>query len=706
MYFNFILTTLFLYIKTQNYQPIYDIIGNISSFNIPVSEEGYCETIIDSLIEIMNNYAYINLLKSPPKVNGSDYFTKVDIIQELKDLKSKIEGTSPNFYDFYQELSKIISSSQDYHIIFTYIGRTAPYDLLSKFIIASPVEFDFQKNKKVLVNLNSAIKSLSKEAIINNSDVISNYYKEKKYVEKINGKNVYEFISDFCSNYCQFKSKHAKFTFNKVNIRGFNLWQCPLSLNEFEYFNITYSNGKTVSSNYIGFIPKTNINEHQNFFLENFYNLNKFNNENFKNENNLIWDINIDNHIKCKVDHENEVNVIFQNSFKLNPSDPLGIINNISYCHGNFTENNYPVIVIESLNGGGYFQISKLMQQMVQDLMQPKNYFSVIHNSNTKNFLYDNKDSFIFVNDDETKNLTIEEFYDDVVYENYGDVTIERSRQRLLVDLNFESMVKENIFKRNKTKKPTDIIIFTDGLSFSATSVFIKKLYYFGGAILVGYSGNPELDSFDASQNPSFVLTNLTGIKGFNELVKRGFYFPQIPIGSLFRNVYDKNSENVPEEFTVNFIDERIDVYNNYNDQLYENFVAEAKKIFKKYESHCNPNNTYLNFLNENCSFDDIHLHGGYKCGKDGKWNETCVPFYCDENYYFEPVSQKCVLLKENKKDDNDDNSVYIIIFCILGALIIIIIIVLVVLYRSGKIKFCKKKEIDFNNVKNKLVEI
>ena len=113
MYFNFILTTLFLYIKTQNYQPIYDIIGNISSFNIPVSEEGYCETIIDSLIEIMENYAYINLLKSPPKVNGSDYFTKVDIIQELKDLKSRIEGTSPNFYDFYQDLSKIISSSQD-----------------------------------------------------------------------------------------------------------------------------------------------------------------------------------------------------------------------------------------------------------------------------------------------------------------------------------------------------------------------------------------------------------------------------------------------------------------------------------------------------------------------------------------------------------------------------------------------------------------
>ena len=148
------------------------------------------------------------------------------------------------------------------------------------------------------------------------------------------------------------KVKIQNFIFNKVNIKGFNLWQCPLSLDEFEYFNITYSNKETISSNYVGFIPKTNVNEFQNSnFLEKFYNLNKFHNENLeKKDNNLIWDINIDNHIKCKVDHENEMNVIFQNSFKLNPSDPLGIINNISYCHGNFTNNSYPVIVIESLN--------------------------------------------------------------------------------------------------------------------------------------------------------------------------------------------------------------------------------------------------------------------------------------------------------------------------------------------------------------------
>ena len=709
--YNFLFFTFFIYINSQKYLPIFDIIGNISKINIPRTEDDYYESTIDYLIEIMENYAYLNLLKSPPKVNGTYNLTKVDIIQELLDLKSRIKGTKPKFYEFYQNLSKIIASTQDYHIIFTYIGKEKQFDLLTKLIISSPIEFDFRKDKKVLVNLNNVISVLNNETKIPNSDIILSYFKNETFVVKINDKNIYDFIRDFCSDYCRFKSKNSKFTFNKINIRGFNLWQCPLTLNEFKYFNITYSNGVTISSNYIGFIPNTNYFEFNktNFNLENFYNLkNKYIDENFileKNKKNIIWDINIDNRIKCKVDHKNEVNVIFQNSFKPNNLDPIGIINNISYCHGHFTNNNYPIIVIESSNAGGYFQLSKLMQQMVQDLIYPKNYFSVIHNNNTKQFLYDNKDSFIFVDDNETKNLTIEEFYNDSVYEKYGDLTIERSRQRLLVDLNFESLIKKNIFKRNKIKKPTNIIIFTDGLSFSSTSVFIKNLYYFGGAILVGYSGDPELEYFDASQNPTFIFTNLTGIKGFNKLLQKGFYFPQMPIGPMYRSSYDKNNENIPEEFIVNLIDERINIYNNYNDDLYEDFITEAKKIFKKYEKECNPDNKYLNYLKEDCKFNDKNLHGGYKCGDDGKWNKKCVPFYCDENYYFEPNRKKCILLKEKDKENKDKNNIskYIIIFSILG----ILIIALVILHKSGKINlmfFSKKKDINYKEMKDELM--
>jgi hypothetical protein len=58
-----------------------------------------------------------------------------------------------------------------------------------------------------------------------------------------------------------------------------------------------------------------------------------------------------------------------------------------------------------------------------------------------------------------------------------------------------------------KTKKPTEIIIFTDGYSFSCTSSLITGLQTYGAAIIVGYNSRPDLEKkyFDASQSNSGV---------------------------------------------------------------------------------------------------------------------------------------------------------------------------------------------------------
>jgi hypothetical protein len=121
-----------------------------------------------------------------------------------------------------------------------------------------------------------------------------------------------------------------KFVWNKSNLKAMALWQCPLNISEFKYFNITYSNGETISSNYIGFLPSDlGLNSDKNIenYLYNmkdlytdrelFFNLNIDN----KDKNGIDWDINIDKKIKCKIDHANRVNVIFQNSFKPNNID-------------------------------------------------------------------------------------------------------------------------------------------------------------------------------------------------------------------------------------------------------------------------------------------------------------------------------------------------------------------------------------------------
>ena len=114
-------------------------------------------------------------------------------------------------------------------------------------------------------------------------------------------------------------------------------------------------------------------------------------------------------------------------------------------------------------------------------------------------FLKENGDLY------ETSNEFLEDITIDKLSENNEN---KRLKQRPFY-LHYIQEYKKNISRFNY-KKPTEIIIYTDGYSYSATSFFIKSLYHFGGAITVGFNGDPDSDknNFDASQSPTFVITS------------------------------------------------------------------------------------------------------------------------------------------------------------------------------------------------------
>ena len=60
-----------------------------------------------------------------------------------------------------------------------------------------------------------------------------------------------------------------------------------------------------------------------------------------------------------------------------------------------------------------------------------------------------------------------------------------------LYDKNFRKDLDKFKSAIRHKRKPTDIIIIADGFSYSATSVFLKFLQYYGGGITVGYFGHP-----------------------------------------------------------------------------------------------------------------------------------------------------------------------------------------------------------------------
>ena len=123
---------------------------------------------------------------------------------------------------------------------------------------------------------------------------------------------------------------------------------------------------------------------------------------------------------------------------------------------------------------------------------------------------------------------------------------------------------------------PTNtVIIFTDSYSFSATSAFIKILQNSGGAVIVGYYGNPQIKGttiFDSSQSPSTVdeLSN-SPIK--IELEKNGFLLEGLTVEESFANNPNEYNNPIPMEYQLNPVDFRVDIYSDYSDNIMINLL-------------------------------------------------------------------------------------------------------------------------------------
>ena len=246
---------------------------------------------------------------------------------------------------------------------------------------------------------------------------------------------------------------------------------------------------------------------------------------------------------------------------------------------------------------------------------------------------------------------------DDYGVEEHGQ-KIKHNRTQIFSATDTNRTVNEN-FKgdlKTKIRKPQEIIIFTDGYSFSATSDFIKTTYLAGGAIIVGFNGNPNFETFDSSQNPASVIgtQNMAKIDKVSKTIEDlGFtlYF-------TYKEYFDINYEGnpqIPLEFQIHEIDERFEFYQKYSDDYYNDFLEEAQYIFNKYKTECNTKNKKFIFITDECVFEDKIMHGGYECGSDGKWNKTCVPSYCDNGYIYDKKANKCIEDICLEKDENKD---------------------------------------------------
>ena len=588
--------------------------------NISYTQEDY-DIIIENLINLFNEYyVYLDISKNPPSP-----YNPVDLIYELQSINTK----DITFYEFYLQLFSIFPKLQDEHIqIFLKRVKELEY--------VSPVIYYIKtiNNKNYLY-----LKIIEIASYFYNKYLLNEINKNlNNSIKDINGKEPFEFIQSF-GRYQKVKSEHAQFINNlkeDVILGHLNLY--PFIKEDLTNITITFDNNKSINFDYKIVKPKKMSRKLQEFYekemKENKYNIKKptiieINKKFIEEKNNIrnlkesIWDYEYEKKLKLKVDDKNKVNVIYQKSFFIDIIEETEQIDEDAIeFHKIITRkinnNNYPIILIEDYNGGGLIDFAFIMLNVLNSKLSV-NTINVANRFNQYTH------------------------YNETEIDNYGN-GIKHNRTKIeRKDFSHHYLKFENITVKNR--KPTEIIVFTDGYSYSGTSVLIKNLQETGNAIIVGFNGIPSEDKknekFDSCQAPSTILQNVDD--SFMDILKEyGIELKEITYQESFNDSYiNKKVTPIPRDFIINPIDERSNIYGIYNDDKYLEFVKEAKRIFKKYETQCNSDNKNMVLLSDSCKFDDKNKIGGFKC-INGKWSKKCQVSNCKKPYIFNTYTKEC----------------------------------------------------------------
>ena len=656
---------------------------------------------------ISEAYAYNEISKNPPQPSfDNNYHDKVDV----QNLLNEINTTNISFYKFYKSLIKQISKLKDLHVDI-YFNNNTIFNILKDLYSICPIKFEISKinNKyKIFGKLNQYYQYYNKKLI----DKIQNNYDNNIYIVSINNLNPFTFIADFSGNNGKTKNPHGTFS-HKFNAHyGYNLAIFPLDKQDLN-LQIIYKNGDIINLEYI-FISTYEISELTNHKNENkndnkndmsfkeFMNKKALENYNYKfklsklqkefnkymnlseSKNNLEekskinWDIQYDNNtndiFKCKTDEINKINIYYIQSFS-NDNNRLLYKESFLNCVSLFDKNIYPIIVILNKNDGGYSDLSKVMSELISPFISISKYLSIKMKDNINN--------------------------KDIIQINYGD-NITGYISKPIEDLIWLNNEIINNKKNIKNKRaPTDILIFTDGYSFSAAATFIKYLQYYGGAITAGFFGNPILydTAFDSGQSSSSIFYNDTLYHLSNSYKKLNDKF-NISINMPGnQNFFDDLNLNVPLEYLVTPVDERVEIYHHFKDIYYNEFIKEGLKILNKYKTRCNPNNKKLVYFTNKCNgqFENEYTFGGYKCGEDGFWSKKCVPMFCDVEYVFNHQLNKCILRARN-------NEIFFVVYRFLLICLFLCIIYILISFITKRLQGDKND--NNNSIEEELVDI
>ena len=621
------------------------------------------EEIINLISETLEDvYAFNELSKNPPQPqNYNTYFNPVNIQERLK----QINISNITKYEFFQNITKIFSDLKDPLISISWNMTD-----LDQFYFFEPLDFYIKEKDgypkiygKCNINRNTM-------KYFNDGNRLYELAlkKEDIPIDNINGYKAIDFFENFGGNYMSRKNAHSTFNYkirndhNKMSLKFY-----PLKYENFKNFKIIYEDGEIIEVDYI-FLSNLQMYEGEDddpIFNPPFGNNNlenddwgkkdindiKMNSHILNEDNNLLWNFYYFNYFKCLSDDKNQVNVYYIHSLSPEEGDNKEFIDVIINCYKLFDNNTYPIVVINDINTNGDLQIAQLLLNIISPLYSFNIYGTMKINDNLTD-----------IND---ANSVINHFADinNCSVINYSYLIANKTEIKYSTN-NKVNLSRPFILKKNKTiiseiekakkymknkRKPTEILILTDATSISLGSILIKYFKKSGAAIIAGYMGNPSKTEpyfFDSSESNSipFSSKEINFFSKSHKILEEKYYFKfeSLPAIQIF---FDYNINNIPLEYELGLVDEKIEIYEVFDKYNYQRFINESKNIFEKYKNNCNYNNKKLLNISELCdgTFENNHTHGGFECEYNGKWSLNCVPSYCDKGYIFDQYIKKCV---------------------------------------------------------------
>jgi len=691
------------------------------TFKVP---QDFVDSIYRSLELIGDFYPYVDINRHPPDV-PSGYFKPVDYYAELENLKQKLNSSDNILSKVVRPTQEFIAKFRDGHFSLYFYENTTKNPLANVYAYL-PFSWNLQYENDTFSSVHIGLNQWS--ATIDQSllPIIARKVILNTRISQVDGQDAYAFFTNFFGVYNNMKSRQGSLQYSRfLSQNMFPVLMAPLDDDMlFKIHTLTFEDGYNFNFS-LGFLNRKNApgNGEKIFkspiespsIMDELRLAQKI--KSYKPKLIRNRDLSENEYVKCA--RWNNMNYMSIGTFS---GEEQKYVDELVACIQEFDTNTDPISVVLPMNGGGYLVLEELLEFLLMPNTEHRMLVAARKTDASKHMAIDWGVAGLFADMSDSCHFykDLNAVWEPTVVDHFGNVNHTRTAKYFIAFKEFISAYAPYALKN--VRKPTDIIVATDGFCFSACSVFVLNTIRKGAAIVTGFgSTNPGDNLFVAAQCPSSVLPPAELFDELKSNFAHGIQFQATYLESY--NISQSMNETTPGDFEVMRIDKHLG-YDESVSPIMQEFIPYLQYARKEFQTTCNPLNKRLFLVNDSCTVEDPNaLTAGHPCGADGKWdkkqckistckmgyvvdfeNNKCVEFICDPRLDYSPSSSSSPsmpILSPSDSGDIDSTTIIIISVVAFVVAVVFVIILLVVFYKK---KMCLFRPSSYDTIDDPLL--